>query len=57
MQVIREREAAASIEDDDSLDELNEQIGFPILDNRFDGTHFCDPDFTPMPPCSSDTPS
>lgn len=35
------------VEPGDRLDALNHQIGFSILANRFDGTHFCDPDFTP----------
>jgi hypothetical protein len=31
----------------DRVTTLDEQLGFPILSNRFDGTHFGDPGFTP----------
>lgn len=35
------------VEPGDRLDALNHQIGFSILTNRFDGTHFGDSGFTP----------
>ncbi len=35
------------IEPGDSLQDMDAQLGFSILSNRFDGTCFGDPDFTP----------
>lgn len=35
------------VEPGDELAALDLQLGFPVLENRFDGTRFGDPDFTP----------
>ena len=35
------------VEDGDNITALDEQLGFPILSNRFDGTCFGDSGFTP----------
>jgi hypothetical protein len=35
------------VEEGDTLDVMDKQLGFPILSNRFDGKRFGEPGFTP----------
>jgi hypothetical protein len=35
------------VQEGDGLDAIDQQLGFPILSNRFDGSRFGEPGFTP----------